>query len=58
MIVIPEEKLNEWQGAYLKLVKQQTMKQSFVSYVAHCAAQWAYLQGMIDMQRLAEHDYH
>lgn len=58
MIVIPEEKLAEWQACYLRLIKEQPVPQSFVSYVAHCAAQWAYMQGMIDMQRFSDDSYH
>jgi hypothetical protein len=58
MIVIPHDKLEEWKYTYLQIARADRDQQSYIDYVAHCAAQWAYLQGMIDMQRLAEHDYH
>lgn len=58
MIVIPKDKIQEWEDAYSKLPRYQTNDCTLVNYVAHCAAQWAYAQGMIDMQRLAEQSYH
>jgi hypothetical protein len=58
MIVIPKSNLDDWKQSYLQLTKAEKTTQSYVDYVAHCAAQWAYRQGMIDLQRLIDQDYH
>jgi hypothetical protein len=50
MLIIPSDKLDEWNSEYDRL--QQNKQISRVSFLAHCAAAWGYNQGLTAMNHL------